>query len=107
MFDLTTMRKALPLFLLLPLLTLIMDDRHRDGRLVNSRQGQKETTMNRQTINQRADANEFGRGSSHAGGFVWALYHIIFAGLKGMTGSIALGLRIFTATAEKFGPPRA
>ena len=61
--------------------------------------------MNEETLNELAHGNEIGRDTSHEGSLVGALSHTISTGVKVVAGSIALGFRIFTTTAEKFGLP--
>ena len=75
--------------------------------------------MNGQTGNEQVYDNEIDRDGSHTGTFghrcghapVRTLYHTLFvavkAGVRAAAGSIALGFRIFTSTAEWFGPSPA
>ena len=64
-----------------------------------------------QTRNEQLFENQIGRDGSHAGtSFARVLFHTISLPVaivfKAAAGSIALGFRIFTATAAQFGPPR-
>ena len=62
--------------------------------------------MNEKTLNELAYDNEIGRDVSLVGSSARTLYHTLSTGVKAVAGSIALGFRIFMATAEKFGSPR-